>query len=87
MSPLYGLVFNQRRQVAIAHIQSLADGDAVDQLFHQCQNGYGWTAIIVACIDSAPLELVQLMITKAKLDSRKRCLLAAASAHGYTALH
>jgi len=40
-----------------------------------------------ACHHSAPLELVQLMITKAKLDSRKRCLLAITSHGGWTALH
>ena len=60
--------------MAIIHIQSLADGDAADQLFYL--NKHGSSAIMRACPNDAPLELVQLMITKAKLDSRKRCLLA-----------
>ena len=71
---MYVLVTNHRWQVAITHVQSLPVGDAVDQIFYQDQ--YGVTTIMRACWDSAPLELVQLMITKAKLDSRKRCLLA-----------
>jgi len=70
--------------VAITHIQSLVDGDAVDQLFFQDQ--YGWTAFVDASLRSAPLELYQLMITKAKLDSRKRCLLAIINQRGETAL-
>jgi len=76
---------NQPWQVAITHIQFLAEGDAADQLFFQSQ--YGVTAIIYACYGSAPLELYQLMITKAKLDSRKRCLLAITASYGRTALH
>jgi len=40
-----------------------------------------------ACSWSAPLELVQLMITKARLDTRKRCLLAIVSHIGRTVLH
>ena len=40
-----------------------------------------------ACRHSAPLELVQLMITKAKLDERKRCLLAITTSDGNAALH
>ena len=40
-----------------------------------------------ACAYSAPLALVQLMITTALLDSRKRCLLAITDHSGYTALH
>jgi len=74
MSALYWLVASQQWQANIPHIQSLADGDSVEQLFFQ--SGGGRTAIMIACINSAPLELVQVMITKAKLDSRKRCLLA-----------
>ena len=42
---------------------------------------------MVACYYSAPLELVQLMITKAKLDLRKRCLLAIIDNGGHTVLH
>jgi len=42
---------------------------------------------MLACLYSAPLELVQLMTTTAKLDSRKRCLLAITSSSGYTVLH
>jgi len=45
------------------------------------------TAITYACGSLAPLELVQLMITTAKLDSRKRCPLAIASNAEWTALH
>ena len=72
--------------MAIIHIQSLADGDAADQLFYL--NKHGSSAIMRACPNDAPLELVQLMITKAKLDSRKRCLLAIASNYvRNTALH
>jgi len=70
--------------VSITHIQSLADGDAVDQLFYKY---FGSTAIMHACCYLAPLELYQLMITTAKLDSRKRCLMAIANSIRYTALH
>jgi len=93
MSALYELVANQQWQVATTHIQSLADGDAADQIFHQSQYGntaimmHGMTAIMWACYLSAPLELVQQMITKAKLDSRKRCLLAITGNIRWTALH
>ena len=48
MSALYELVGNQQWQVAITHIQSLADGDVVDLLFHQ--NYCGTTTIMLACI-------------------------------------
>ena len=88
MRALYELVANQQRQwqVAITHIQSLADGDAVEQLFYQ--DGIGFTATIYACYCSAPLELVQLIITKAKLDSRKMCLLAIITeSNEWTTLH
>jgi len=61
-------------------------GDAVDQIFYQ--SGTGWTAIIYACYRSAPLVLVRVMITKVKLDSRKRCLLASTTNYArLTALH
>jgi len=74
MSALYEIVMNKQWQVAITHIQSRADGDAADQLFYQNQQ-HGMTTIIMrACVYLAPLELVQLIITKAKLDSGKRCL-------------
>jgi len=43
-SALYELAANQLWQVAIAHIQFLADGDAADQLFFQGSDG--WTAIM-----------------------------------------
>jgi len=69
-------VLGEQWQVAITHIQSLADGDG-DQIFFQDE--YGETAIMIACVYSAPLELCQMMITKAKLDSRKRCPLAITS--------
>ena len=82
MEALYNLCNRQQWQVAITHIQSLVDGD---QLFFQDDNGF--TPIMFACrIYSAPLELVQLMITKAKLDSRKRCLLAITHVTGRAAL-
>jgi len=42
---------------------------------------------MIACYRSAPLELVQAMITKAKLESRKRCLLAITDIDRWTALH
>ena len=35
MSALYELVANQQWQMAITHIQSLADGDAADQVLYQ----------------------------------------------------
>ena len=71
---------------AVTHILSLADGDAADQLF--CTGGYSvWTPIMRACVRSAPLVLVQLMITKVKLDPRKRCLLAITCNGGYNVLH
>jgi len=56
MSTLYDLVVNQQWQVAITHIQSLAYGDAADQIFFQDSDE--WTVIMIACYDSAPLELV-----------------------------
>jgi len=87
MSALSELVANQQWQVAITPIQSLAYRDAADQLLYQ--DKYGITAFMYACYRSAPLlglELVQLMITKAKLDSRKRCLLAI-SANQWGGLH
>jgi len=40
-----------------------------------------------ACRYSAPLEFYQLLITKAKLDSRKRCLPNITTNGGNTALH
>jgi len=85
MSALYNLTANLQWQVAITHIQSLADGDAADQIFFQ--DKYGTTAITWACCYSVPLELVQLMITKAKLDSMKMCLLAIKDSTGWTPLH
>jgi len=85
MSALFDLCDWRQWQVAITHIQSLADDDAVDQLFDQ--NQHGVTALIRACRFDAPLALVQLMITMAKLDSRKRCLLAITNRWGETALH
>ena len=89
MGALYRLVAREQWQSAITHIHSLADGDAVDQLFHAgvFHQYHGVTAIMVACSSRAPLELVQLMITKAKLDPRKRCLLAVTDSSGDTALH
>jgi len=78
-------VRNEQWPVAISHIQSLADGDAADQIFHQ--DHHGFTATTIACDYDAPLELVQVMIVKAKLDSRKRCLLAITCIDGMTALH
>ena len=42
---------------------------------------------MIACISSAPLAFVQLMITNARLDTRKRCLLAIANNYGRTALY
>ena len=85
MSALFVLVASGQWQEAITHIQSLADGDAVDQVFYQDQ--FGQTAVMLAIAWLAPLELVQPMITKAKLDSRKRCLLAITNMHLWTALH
>ena len=71
--------------MAITHIHSLADSDEVEQVFFQ--NQYGNTAIMRACYRSAPVELVQAMITTAKLGSRKMCLLAITSQYEWTALH
>ena len=89
MGALYRLVAREQWQSAITHIHSLADGDAVDLLFHAgvFHQYHGVTAIMVACSSRAPLELVQLMITKAKLDPRKRCLLVIVEKSGRTALH
>jgi len=39
MRALYVLVVNGQLQVTITQIQSLADGDAVDQIFHQGNGG------------------------------------------------
>jgi len=89
MGALYRLVAREQWQSAITHIHSLADGDAVDLLFHAgvFHQYHGVTAIMVACSSRAPLELVQLMITKAKLDPRKRCLLAVTDSQEDTTLH
>ena len=89
MDALYWTVASEQWQWAITHIHSLADGDAVDQVFHHgvFHRCYGVTAITIACSSRAPLELVQLMITKAKLDPRKRCLLAVTDSHGNTTLN
>jgi len=81
-SALFELVESRQWQMAITHIRSLADGDAADQLFFESQ--YGNTVIMMACTKPAPLELYQLMITKAKLDSRKKCLLAIPNRWGAT---
>ena len=87
MDALYKLVaYQQQWQVAITHIQSLADGDAVDQLFYKEVYSV-WTPIMRACVRSGPLVLVQRMITKAQLDSSKRYLLAITDGGGFTALH
>jgi len=43
MSALFELVNNRQWQVAISHIQSLADGDVVEKLSYQ---QYGYTALI-----------------------------------------
>ena len=42
-SALYDLVWNRQWQAAITHIQSIADGNAADQLFHLKVNG--WSAV------------------------------------------
>jgi len=84
MSSLFELVQQSKWQEATSHLNSLADGDAVDQVFYQ--NNAGDTAIMIASCTSAPLELVQLIITKAKLDSRKRRLLAITDNTGFIAL-
>jgi len=85
MSALFVLVCSRQWQVAINHIISLAGGDAADQIFFQ--DGSGLTPIMEACFYLAPLELVQLMIAKAKLSERKRCLVAITTNGGNTALH
>ena len=82
---LYSLCISQFWQLAITEIQSLLDNDAVDQLFFQDQRG--WTIIMIACMGSAPLVLVQLLIAKAKLDPLNRCLLALTDNNGWMALH
>ena len=56
--------------MATLRLTSLSDDDAVDELFYMCSTGT--TAIMWACIHLTSLERVQLMSTKAKLDSRKR---------------
>ena len=43
MSALYDLVRDELWQAAITHIQSLADGDAADLVFHQHNNE--WTGL------------------------------------------
>ena len=60
------------------------DGDADDQIFFQDQNGD--TATMQACWHEVPLELFQLMITKAKFDPREGRLLAHTTSYGYTSL-
>ena len=54
-----------------------------DQLFFR--DFAGRSPIMRACYRSAPLELVQVMLATAKLDSRKRCLLAITAQYGSTA--
>ena len=74
-------------QAAIHFITSLPDSAAIVLVFYQSTNS-SVTPIVLACCYSATLtvELVQLVITKAKLDSRKRCLLAITTSCGRTAL-
>ena len=64
MRTLYGLVVYRQWQVVIAHIQPLAYGDAVDQVFYQDIT----TPIMLACINSAPLELVDDHEGQARLE-------------------
>ena len=47
MNALYELVNDRDWPVAITHIQSLADGDAADQIFFENQFTR-WTAITIA---------------------------------------
>jgi len=85
-------------QTVSDHINGLSAYDVVEQLFHADNR---LRAVQLACLNSAPLELFQLMIAKAKLDTRKRPLLVtslassgesaavityAASCHGDTAV-
>ena len=65
-------------QAAVVHINGLPDRAAVDQLFCKINRA---TPLIAACSLSAPLELVQLMITKTKLDERKRYLVCGPWVH------
>jgi len=69
-SELYVLVVRRQWQAAVVHISGLSDS-AVNQLFAAIDSA---TPIMIACYRSASLKLVQLMITKAKLDERKRCM-------------
>jgi len=83
---LYALCWNEDWHAAIVHLSSRSDEAAVDQLFYK---RHGWPLIIRACRLSAPLDLVQLMIATgtAKLDTRKRCLLAMSYSNAVTPLH
>ena len=83
---LHKLVFDREWSAVMYHLQGLSDGDAVHQLFY-VDKKEKFTALVQACWFSVPLELVQLVITKAKLDSRKRRLLAITDIDAWTALH
>ena len=84
MTELCDLIRGNEWQYAIAHLQVLADSDAVDEIFY---HGVFGTTFFYACDDRAPLELVQLMLTTAKLDSRKRNVVSINYRHDYTPFH
>ena len=74
MNVLYSLVEVDQWQSASDNINN--NPLSVDQMFYRSLKYRGWTPVMYACLRLAPLELVQQMITTAKLDPHKRCLLA-----------
>ena len=78
MSVLYNLCVTQQWQAATVHLGcllfyflTLTNDRTVYQLFYKDE--YGITAFMIACCATGT---IQLMMTKAKLDYRRRCLLA-----------
>ena len=75
---LFSLCMHAQWQAVIVRLGVLSDDNAVnavnavEEIFYQ--DNYRWTAIMWACIHLTSLERVQLMSTKAKLDSRKRSI-------------
>ena len=63
---VHGMLHKLSLDKDMDHLQGLSDGGAADQLFYEDE--YGTTPTVYACYHSAPLRLVQVMITNAKLD-------------------
>ena len=87
MSAPYEFVVGRQWRAFKHRVHCLSDGETVDELFilSLFQDQWGRTAIMYACLNDAPLEVVQLIMSMD--DSRKRSLLAVTSNRGYKALY